>query len=173
MDQAVTIEDALGLYDAVNQKVHNPVVLVGHSLGTAVAAQVAARLQAEGNAPACMLLLSPFTSMTEEVLSYTYYLAAPWMYILHDGWDTITAMKGVTSPLVVMSASDDLIVPSWMHEQVYKKAGCGVHGTHVTCDPDQKKLLLRTDVGHNDVYTQIETHSQDLSSFLQKWATAY
>jgi fermentation-respiration switch protein FrsA (DUF1100 family) len=108
-------------------------VLWGHSLGTAVASELAL------DAPAALLvMMAPFTSMTDMVeLSSPYGVPADWH--TDAELDTLSRIGAVPLPVVVVHGTDDSRVPTWMGEEVYRAAR------------DPKRLVLVDGAGHDDV----------------------
>jgi len=82
-----------------------PVLLLGESLGSGVAAQVAA---AEPKLVAGLLLAVPFARMTEVAAHHYPYL--PMNLILRDRWDSLGAIHGYRGPVAVVIAGQDEVV---------------------------------------------------------------
>ena len=82
-----------------------PVFLLGESLGSGVAVQVAA---AEPGAVAGLLLVTPFARMTE-VASHHYPLV-PMRLLLRDRWDSQGAVRGYPGPVALLLAGRDEVV---------------------------------------------------------------
>ena len=106
------------------------VIIVGRSLGAAVAAKLASEVNAAG-----LVLETPFTSMAD-MAAYHY----PWMplrWLARSQFDTELMVKDVHLPLLVIAARDDTIAPSWMGEQIFNAAN----------EPKSNTLIAG---GHND-----------------------
>ncbi len=82
------------------------VVLVGNSLGTGVAAELAVR-----RPPALLILISPFTSAIEMGRKMAGPLAP---LLVPDRFDTLSKIGRVRSPVVVLHGALDEIVPVTM-----------------------------------------------------------
>lgn len=95
---------------------HGPTLLFGWSLGSSLAAGVAAG--AEVNMVRCLLLGNPFTSIRDVAMEWTHNLIYPYIY-LFDQWPTVEWVQHVNKPTIIMSALADDIVPMHMHEKVY------------------------------------------------------
>ncbi|MCW5576337.1 MAG: alpha/beta hydrolase [Burkholderiales bacterium] len=108
------------------------IVLVGESLGGAVAAELAARVQ-----PRALLLLSTFTSVND--LGGELYPWLPVRFISRFRYDTLQGVKDYRGPVLVAHSRDDEIVP-FAHGQRLQ-AAAGVRGR-----------LLEMRGGHNDAF---------------------
>lgn len=84
-----------------------PILIHGRSLGTGVAAQVAALLQ-ERNEPASHIIFeSPFLSIT----SFSWGFGVPG-FLVRDSYRTDRVIHTFTSPVLILSANADEIVPA-------------------------------------------------------------
>lgn len=82
-----------------------PVILLGESLGSGVAAQVAA---AEPGAVTGLLLVAPLARMTEVATHHYPYL--PLGLLLRDRWDSLVAIRAYRGPVAVLVAGRDEVV---------------------------------------------------------------
>jgi fermentation-respiration switch protein FrsA (DUF1100 family) len=114
------------------------IVLFGHSLGSAVATELARELQPAG--PAALVLQSPLTS-AREMASRMLVPPFPslWRLIARVHYDTRGIVMTLDTPVFVAHGTSDLIVPVRMGRQVFH--GARRPGT----------LLLVQGAGHNDV----------------------
>jgi uncharacterized protein len=88
-------------------------IIWGHSLGTAVATELA--LDASANA---LVLEAPFTSMRAMVeQSSPYGIPSDWF--TDAVFDTESRIGNVQIPVVVAHGTDDARIPFWMGERVY------------------------------------------------------
>ncbi|MEM6733344.1 MAG: alpha/beta hydrolase [Myxococcota bacterium] len=107
------------------------IVVWGHSLGTAVASQLATEVDA-----GALLLDAPFTSMTDIVERGTPF-GLPRDWVIETEWDTLERITRIRSPLLVVHGTDDGIVPFWMGERVFDAA------------PQPKRFFRAEDSGHS------------------------
>jgi fermentation-respiration switch protein FrsA (DUF1100 family) len=112
------------------------IAVFGHSLGSAVATELAAREQ-----PAALLLQSPFTSAQDMAARMTGYRPADflWRVISRLHFDTGAKVTQIEAPVSVAHGSDDRLIPPWMGEAIYQAAS--VPGA----------LLVADGAAHNDL----------------------
>ena len=110
-------------------------VYFGHSLGSAVAAELAAVVP-----PRCLVLQSPFSSA--RAMSRRLFvpgLTAFWRLISRVHFDTAARVRELDAPVYVAHGDKDLIVPVTMGREVYDAAR------------RRGELLIVKGAGHNDV----------------------
>ncbi len=107
-----------------------PVVLLGRSLGTALAADLAAELQ-----PALTVLVSPYRSMT--ALAGELY---PWVpaALLRYPLDTGAALTRVRTSVLLLHGEADALIPA-------------DHSRQLAALSPQAQLVLLPRAGHNDI----------------------
>lgn len=111
--------------------------IYGHSLGGAVAVDLAARLS-KGKAKAGGLIVeSSFTSLAD-VAAEMSYRWLPLRLILSQKFDSVTKMAHVTMPVLIVHGANDTYVPSRLSEALFAAA------------PAPKKLLLVAGGSHNN-----------------------
>jgi fermentation-respiration switch protein FrsA (DUF1100 family) len=114
------------------------IVIYGHSLGTAIGADLAAHMGASG--PRSLVLQSPFTSARDMA---TRMMVPPipglWPRISRVHYDTRAIVANLDAPVFVSHGTRDLNIPARMGRQVFDAAR--VRGD----------LLLVDGAGHNDV----------------------
>ena len=114
---------------------HDRVAYFGHSLGSAIAAELAAEAT-----PTALLLQSPFSSAR----AMARRMALPglslfWPIVSRVHYDTERRVRTLTAPVSVAHGLRDMIVPVRMGRSVYEAAG------------RKGELLLVPGAGHNDV----------------------
>jgi len=106
------------------------IIIAGRSLGCAVAARLAADVQ-----PAGLALEAPFTNIPD--MSQAYYPWLPLRWIVKTQFDTEGAVRESKTPLLLISAQSDEIIPAGMADRVF------------AAHPGQK-LRGKLPGGHND-----------------------
>src|SRR6266567_394842 len=99
--------DALAIYDAVVRREDidpRRIVVFGRSLGTAIAAHLAAERPVAG-----AVLVSPFDSMT--AIGKTHYPFLPVSLLLRHRFDALPDAKRNTMPLLAIVGESDSIIP--------------------------------------------------------------
>ncbi len=114
------------------------IALFGHSMGSAIAAELAARHQ-----PAALLLQSPFTSARAMARTIGWrVLDIVWTAISRLHFDTVALVALLDAPVWVSHGTDDSVVPIQMGREVF--AAARVKG----------ELLIVPAASHNDVGTE-------------------
>lgn len=133
--------DARATYAVVRDSLGVPadrIALFGHSLGSAVAAELAAEL-AEREPPAVLILQAPLTSAAAMArLQLTGPLGLIWRLVGRVHWDTEARVRTLPVPVWVVHGTRDLIIPPRMGRAVHAAAR------------EQGELLLLDRAGHND-----------------------
>ncbi len=89
------------------------VVYVGESLGTGVAVQLASE-----QAPAALVLRSPFTSMAD--VGAVHYPFLPVRWLVRDRYASIEYIGRVSAPVLVVAGDRDAIVPIRQSRALYE-----------------------------------------------------
>lgn len=97
---------ALQAMDLLQAQRPGPVLLLGESLGSGVAAHVAA---ARPETVAGLLLVTPFASLGAVAQHHMPFL--PVSLLLRDRFDTLALLAGFDGPMVIVTGGDDSIVP--------------------------------------------------------------
>ena len=108
------------------------IVLAGESLGGAVAAELAARMQ-----PRALMLISTFTSVPD--LGSEIYPWLPVRLISRYRYDTLAHLRNYRGPVLIAHSRDDEIVPF-------------AHGERLIAAAPGKKSMLEMRGGHNDSF---------------------
>jgi len=137
----------------------------GHSLGSAVAAELASDLVDENATatPAVLLLQSPFTSARDMVrIVSTRPVQLLWNVITRVHYDSRTRLARLKTPVWIAHGVRDWLIPVAMGRELYQTA----------LRPG--RLLLVNDAGHNDVDERgEETYWQWLSDALAEAVRAH
>ncbi|MBN2080084.1 MAG: alpha/beta hydrolase [Spirochaetes bacterium] len=113
-----TYRDALGAWEyLVGEKKADParILLVGRSLGGAVAAWLAVNRR-----PGGLVLESTFTRAAD--VANHHYSLAPGMLIFGTTYDTISRLGTIASPILVIHSPGDEIIPFAMGEELFRLA---------------------------------------------------
>jgi uncharacterized protein len=95
---------------------HGPVVVWGQSLGTGVAARMAAEGHASG-----LILQSPYTSIVD--IAAMAYPLFPVRLLDTDPFDTLSLVSKIRMPVLIIHGTDDWTVPFWMGERLKGRFG--------------------------------------------------
>ena len=125
------------------------IVLYGHSMGSAIAVELAGKVPAAGIA-----LEGAFTSMV--AVYGVHYRYIPWSLLNSERFESIERISGVTIPKMFIHASDDEAVPISQGQELFAKAV-------------EPKSFLEIKGGHNHAPTaDQEKYVAALSQFFQK-----
>ena len=131
--EAALVADALALHDKVSAAGHPRILLIGRSLGSGVAMQLASRREVDR-----LVLVTPFDSLAEVGAGHFRWLPVHWL--LRDRYHSAAVAKDVSAPTLLIAAGRDDIIPPG-HAQALQRAFA----------PGQARLELLDGVGHNDV----------------------
>jgi len=131
-------QDSLAALGLVRDELHvasNRIVYFGHSLGSAVAAELAAAAP-----PRALILQSPFTSaraMARRMI--VPGLGALWRVISRVHYDTVGRVRRLVAPVWVAHGDRDLVIPLRMGREVFAAAA------------RRGELLVVRGAGHDNV----------------------
>lgn len=130
--------DADAAYAALTSRLGVPasrITLFGHSLGSAVAAELAVRHPTQN-----LILQSPFTSAREMArLTVARPFALVWKLISRVHFDNVAIVQHLNTRVSVIHGTGDMVIPSRMGETVYRSARV------------QGAFALIEKAGHNNV----------------------
>ncbi|CAH2328879.1 ABHD12B isoform X1 [Pelobates cultripes] len=141
-EEGVT-EDSVYLYQWVKARSRgSPVCLWGHSLGTGIATNAAKTLQERGNPPDAVILEAPYTNIREAGAYHPFgkiYHMFPWFeYFFLDTFALSNNVfpndenvKVLSSPLLILHAEDDQVVPSSLAKKLHETALMAPHSREV------------------------------------------
>ena len=146
-----TYRDAEAAWRFVTEGRHIPpreVVLFGRSLGAAIAADLATRVN-----PAALIIESAFTSIPDLAAALYPFLPARWL--ARFSYSTQAALVSVLCPLLIVHSRDDEIIPF-------------THGQRLFAVANEPKRLLELRGGHNDGFlVSRHAYMDGLHAFLQ------
>jgi len=131
--------DAEAAYTYAHEQIGVPdtsIALFGHSLGTAVAAELAVK-----HPPRVLILESPFTSARDMATAMVgaWFTSSVWSFVSRLHFNTVSIVESLDLPVSVAHGGRDRVVPSRMGKTVYQKAR--VKG----------KWFFVPDAGHSDL----------------------
>lgn len=109
-----------------------PLILMGESLGTGVAARMATLFKSQA-----VILASPFDSLTSA--AKFHYAFLPVDFLLKDRFDSAAALQSVTAPLLIIHGDQDNVVPLTLGQRLHDSYG------------GPKDMLVLAGFGHNDL----------------------
>jgi uncharacterized protein len=116
--EAGTYLDAMAAWDYLTRQRGYPprhIVVFGHSLGAAIAAQLAQHVQ-----PGALILESPFISLPEVAGHHYWFLPTRWL--ARFKYATAEYVRRVTAPVLVLHSVSDRVVPYRHGREVYRNA---------------------------------------------------
>ena len=113
-----------------------PSILYGYSLGGAVAAQVIKEHPFDG-----LILQSTFTSLPE--ITRTLFPKLPLHLIAGNFFDTLSVVKRLTVPLLVLHGSSDEVIPCSMAHRLFDSCNAERKNIHVVDGGLHKDLYIR------------------------------
>lgn len=134
------VADAAATIAAAHAQFGAPLLLIGESLGAAVAAAAAAR---ERDRVAALLLITPWDRL-ENVGAHHY----PWLpvrWLLRDRYDSVAHLAAIGRPVLVAIAARDDIVPPRFGQALYESL------------TPPKRLVTIVGAGHNDWLLYVDT----------------
>jgi alpha-beta hydrolase superfamily lysophospholipase len=160
-------EDARVAWTHLTELQPNPAkrLIYGHSLGGAVAIDLASTLSAESRQPGRpdasvpahgLIVESSFTTLADIARSFTYSWL-PVQLLLSQKFDSVTKIAHVNMPVLIVHGTNDRFVPSRFSEQLFDAA------------PDKKRLLLVEGGTHNNTMRVGESVYQQAFRDLFGW----
>ena len=121
--EAALVADALALFDSVARE-HPEVVVVGRSLGTGVAVQLASQRPVSR-----LVLVTPFDSMVGLAARQFPYFPVRWL--LRDRYDSSAYAPRVKAPTLLLAAGQDEIIPAGSAQRLLARFPSEVARLHV------------------------------------------
>ena len=133
-----TARDARAAYSVARDTLGVPasrIALFGHSLGSAIAAELARE-----TSPEVLVLQSPFTSAGDMAGLITFRpVGLIWRWISRVHYDTEQIVRALPTPVWVVHGNEDRVIPARMGERVFAAART------------RGELLIIDGAGHNDL----------------------
>jgi len=112
------VADALALFDRVVAQ-HGEVTLIGRSLGSGIAVQVASQRPVKK-----LILVTPYDSLQEIAAAHFPYFPVRWL--LRDKYESWRYAARVTAPTLLLAAEHDEIIPARSTQQLLARFPRGV-----------------------------------------------
>lgn len=129
--ERANVADAIAAYDDLSRTVpSSDIVLHGESLGSGVAAQLAAARPA-----AALVLETPYTSVADVAADRFWYL--PVHHVIRETYDSMRAATSISAPALILAGSRDTVVPAKFARKLYAAITTSKHyveypdGSHV------------------------------------------
>ena len=130
--EAALLADALALFDKAYAE-HREVLLIGRSLGTGLAVQVASRRPA-----ARMVLITPYASLVDMAAQRYPYIPVRWLML--DTYDSKDYAPMLRLPTLLLAAENDEVIPMASTQSLY---------AHF--QPGTAQLRVVPSVGHGSI----------------------
>ncbi|MCH8537079.1 MAG: alpha/beta hydrolase [Alkalimonas sp.] len=112
------VSDALALFDEVATQ-HSDITVVGRSLGSGVAVQLAARRQVQQ-----LVLITPFDSLTR--LAQQQFPVVPVRWLLKDRYESAHYASSIDTSTLLLVAEQDEIIGRARSEALYRAFAPGI-----------------------------------------------
>ena len=152
-EQAIS-QDGIRLLDHLRQTLNvSPydIIVVGRSIGSGVATQVAASTQI-----GALVLISPFTRLNDVIRS----IAGPLTYLVGERFDTMALLGSIECHLCAIHGISDDLIPSSHSTQIIKE-----HGER---NPMKLSCLAVITGDHNSI--SVHTMAQQIAAFHRDYA---
>lgn len=156
-------EDAAAIWDyLMQQRAVSPkqLVLFGHSLGSAIAFQLAS----EHPTVAGVIAESSFTNMRAMVKHKLRIVLPPLSQLLTQEFDSLARVRSLPVPVLLIHGTADTEVPPAMSQRLYDALPTNAH-------PDRKQLLWITDGRHSNLPSVGgDRYAQAIQAFVERYA---
>jgi pimeloyl-ACP methyl ester carboxylesterase len=149
-------EDARVAFDELKRRQPDPArrYLYGHSLGGAVAIELASELPKDQVAG--VVIESTFTSIPDLVRGMRWGWIPGIGLVVTQRFDSTARIERVSAPLLILHGTEDHVVPHTMADQLYQRAGSG-----------DKRLVKIEGGSHSGARGGSETFRSAVLSFVQ------
>jgi uncharacterized protein len=146
--EATLVPDALAVFDHV-QTLHRGqrVAVIGRSLGSGIASQVAARRPVER-----LALVTPFDSMIGAAKAH--YPVFPVDWLLNERYESAKALHAFRKPILIVHGGRDDIVPEESTQRLIESL------------PSAPEIVRIVDADHNDITTH-DVFAESLITFMR------
>ena len=143
-NQKDIVQDALHALEIKQAELGNPpVIIVGYSIGTGVACQVAS---AGSVATAKLILICPFDSLTSVATGFVPLLPH---LLLSDSYDSVGAVSSLYCPISILRAQfDEVIAPKHTDRLIER-----ITKARITKVREQNPAVFTFPAGHNNIFS--------------------
>jgi uncharacterized protein len=146
--EAVIVPDALALFDEIRSRhPQQRIAVIGRSLGSGVASQVAAQRAVER-----LALITPFDSLIGAAKAH--YPVIPVDWLMHERYESAKVLHDFRKPVLILHGGRDDIVPEASTLRL------------VSALPETPKVLRFADAGHNDI-SENQEFQRALAAFMR------
>ncbi len=131
------LADARQTVSLVAERFPGPLLIIGESLGAAVAAGAWDHPAVSG-----VLLITPWDRL--ENVARHHYPLLPVKWLLRDHYDSVGHLRGLEKPIQVVLANDDTIIPPVFGRNLYDSLST------------RKRLTWVDQAGHNDWFDRLD-----------------
>jgi hypothetical protein len=137
--ETALVGDALALFDLAHRE-HASVEVVGRSLGSGIAIQVAS-----ARPVARLVLVTPYDSLL--AIAATRFPFLPASLLMLDRYDSSRHAPKVTAPTLVIAAGHDEVIPRASTERLLARFGPGIATLKVIPDADHNSVSDQPEYG--------------------------
>jgi uncharacterized protein len=112
--EAALVSDALALHAYVRQR-HSEITVIGRSLGSGVAVQLAASPEAQPSLRK-LILVTPYGSLVEIAADSFPWIPVNWL--LKDRFDSVQRAPMIALPTLIILAEHDHVIPAWSTQRL-------------------------------------------------------
>lgn len=141
------VSDALAAFDEIALK-HTRIAVIGRSLGSGVAVQLAAKRPVER-----LLLITPFDSIL--AIAKKQFPVFPVALLLKDTFDSVSFVDELDMPVMVIAGSADTLIPI-KHTQLL----------HEAMQQQESEMIIIENAGHNNI-SRFPEYYAHLTRFLR------
>lgn len=121
--ETALVADALRLFDRLHEQ-HANIVVIGRSLGSGVAIQLASARPAER-----LVLVTPYDSVLALAASQFPYVPVRWL--LRDKFESGKYAAKITTPTLLIAAENDEVIPRRSTDALHSRFVAGVASLHI------------------------------------------
>lgn len=114
-----------------NYKLNKNVIIIGESLGTGIATEMAVRHKFKG-----LFLITPYTSIADRAGELYPYL--PTQFLTIDNFKVLANITKINQPLFIIHGTADNVIPYQHAEKIFAKAN------------DPKKIIIYPGINHSN-----------------------